>query len=97
MTPTTRLTAALAAWRPDLPRWQQQGAFNELRNATAAMEAAVLAAADRLEAQWAWMDEHPDDPAYAEWEEGWRALNAKYEAAWRLLEEATARVKEAGV
>lgn len=58
--------------------------------------AAVTAAADRLGRQWAWMDEHPDDPAYAEWEEGWLALNAKYEAAWRLLEEATARVKEAG-
>lgn len=97
MTPTARLAAALAAHRPDLPRWQQQGAFNELRNATAAVDAGLRATADTLHAQWTWLDANPDDPAYDEREEAYRALKARYEAAWRLYEEAVERVKEAGV
>ena len=95
MTPTARLAAALAAYRPGDPRWQQQSSFNEVRRAAEALAEKLAETEARLHAQWDWLEANGDSPEHDDRERGWLALNDRYEAAHRLLGEATAMLKEA--
>lgn len=94
MTHSATLTLALAAYRPGVPHWQQQRQYQALRRATTAMAEAIERTVAKLGAQWNWLTANPEHPDHDAREEGWIASNQKYEAAWRLYQDAVERLAE---
>ncbi len=91
--PTARVHAALAAYTPGLPVWQQQRPAAELRQASAALAETITEVQARMNAQWDWLEANRDHRAYDEREEAWMALNDAYVAAYDLLGETEQAMK----